>query len=591
MRESRSLLAKLMPVFFLAFLIPICLFALLSMKRLRENITESLEQQTQTSLEKADQCLDMALDKYDSILYDLCTDDDVLSALEYINTHGVDDKNARISRLRRTLSHICNRNYGIEGIVIQLPSGDKIYYDRRSSSSANSTWIDERPVPSVRKGAVYEAPKAAVDVGDEKIHIFQIARKLVDYRDIRLNIGTAVLNVNENILKKAVDGGEKNQVYLCDGSTVISAPDGQAIGLNKSKISTEHYKVAEMTNMRSGWVIRNYLSVRQYQKTMTEQRVFWILVAAGTVAVMLLLVYCFTKPLVKSVNLVVDAMNEAEKGDFQARVALKPSMPREIQRIGSGFNEMVEKIDQLLKQVKSAVLEQKNAEISALEAQIDPHFLYNTLDTINWKAIENEQYEISEMVGALADILRYAVKNAGGETTLERELFWLHQYMLLQSAKLGRELKTEVHVPKGLEMCRIHKLLLQPFVENSIKHGFYQQERECILEIEVEEAQNQLHLVVVDNGRGMSQEEVDKLNDEQCDMGTHLGISNVRKRLRLYYGEEGSIYFESVLNCGTKVHLFIPRSEEEQHEDCDSGGRSAHPGGDGEDPPEDKQEL
>ena len=81
--------------------------------------------------------------------------------------------------------------------------------------------------------------------------------------------------------------------------------------------------------------------------------------------------------------------------------------------------------------MKSAVVEQKNAELSALEAQIDPHFLYNTLDTINWKAIENEQYDISGMVGALADILRYTVKNAGGTTTVSKELGWLRHYCCL----------------------------------------------------------------------------------------------------------------------------------------------------------------
>lgn len=89
---------------------------------------------------------------------------------------------------------------------------------------------------------------------------------------------------------------------------------------------------------------------------------------------------------------------------------MNPHLPMEIQQISSGFNEMVAHLEMLIAKVKQAVLDQKNAELSALEAQIDPHFLYNTLDTINWKAIENEQYEISGMVGALADILRYTVK-------------------------------------------------------------------------------------------------------------------------------------------------------------------------------------
>ena len=88
-------------------------------------------------------------------------------------------------------------------------------------------------------------------------------------------------------------------------------------------------------------------------------------------------------------------------------------------------------------------MEQKNAEISALEAQIDPHFLYNILDTINWKAIENEQYEISEMLVALADILRYAINDAGEFTTIDAEKGWLEKYILLQQEKLGEEIELE----------------------------------------------------------------------------------------------------------------------------------------------------
>ena len=99
-------------------------------------------------------------------------------------------------------------------------------------------------------------------------------------------------------------------------------------------------------------------------------------------------------------------MNRVEEGDFSTRVEKRKNMPAEMNEIADGFNEMVKRTDLLLGQVRQAALEQKNAEISALEAQIDPHFLYNTLDTINWKAIEKEEYEISEMVGDLGDILR-----------------------------------------------------------------------------------------------------------------------------------------------------------------------------------------
>mgnify|MGYP000514885086 CR=1 FL=1 len=146
----------------------------------------------------------------------------------------------------------------------------------------------------------------------------------------------------------------------------------------------------------------------------------------------------FSRPYIQAVESITGVMSCVEQGEFDHQVRVNPHLPMEIQQISSGFNEMVAHLEMLIAKVKQAVLDQKNAELSALEAQIDPHFLYNTLDTINWKAIENEQYEISGMVGALADILRYTVKNAGGTASISEEIAWLKQYIMLQSAKFGK---------------------------------------------------------------------------------------------------------------------------------------------------------
>ncbi len=160
---------------------------------------------------------------------------------------------------------------------------------------------------------------------------------------------------------------------------------------------------------------------------------------------MVLLVFVFilfvTRPLIISVDRILDGMKRVENGDYSVRLIMNRGASMEMREIIEGFNSMTEQAEQLLAQVRKAAEEQKNAEISALEAQIDPHFLYNTLDTINWKAIAREEYEISEMVGDLGDILRYAIKNAGGVTTLGEEIAWLKKYTRLQQEKLGKEIQ------------------------------------------------------------------------------------------------------------------------------------------------------
>ena len=149
-----------------------------------------------------------------------------------------------------------------------------------------------------------------------------------------------------------------------------------------------------------------------------SQWIYLFIIISMTIVIMFILLHFFSRPYIQAVKSITGVMSCVEQGEFDHQLRVNPHLPMEIQQISSGFNEMVAHLEMLIAKVKQAVLDQKNAELSALEAQIDPHFLYNTLDTINWKAIENEQYEISGMVGALADILRYTVKNAGGTASI-----------------------------------------------------------------------------------------------------------------------------------------------------------------------------
>ena len=140
MKKTKSLRERLIPAFLLASLLSITMFAVLSQIRMRINMKQSLYDRIQGGMDKADQCLDMVLDKYETILYDLCTDDEVVAYAEKIN-EDQDDLTVNSSQLRRYLSHMSNRNIGVEGVLLTLKNGKKIFYDHNSSSSANSSWM------------------------------------------------------------------------------------------------------------------------------------------------------------------------------------------------------------------------------------------------------------------------------------------------------------------------------------------------------------------------------------------------------------------------------------------------------------------
>ena len=567
MREGKNgqirgtLKRRLITNFLLTALIPVLIFAIISQINIQQRLKENLSDRIKSNLDTAEKNLEMVLDKYETILYDFSTDEDVLEIVRELNENQGDrEKNS--TSLRKKLSHICNQFTGVEGITIQLKTGEIIYYESLSSFSGNETWADKVEIPKIERGAVYFGDGKPVKIADKNHYMFYIARNITDYRIIGNFQGTVVLSVNEERIRRAIASDIGSREYLLSDDVIVSAPDPKKIGKKLSEIQDpENYQYTTADNEISGFAICNEQPLAYYWKMSVSQWIYLFIIISMTIVIMFILLHFFSRPYIQAVESITGVMSCVEQGEFDQQVRVNPHLPMEIQQISSGFNEMVAHLEMLIAKVKQAVLDQKNAELSALEAQIDPHFLYNTLDTINWKAIENEQYEISGMVGALADILRYTVKNAGGTASISEEIAWLKQYIMLQSAKFGKRLDVKIYMPEDVKECRIHKLLLQPFVENTIKYAFADQE-ECALNIRMKKSGEQLHILIQDNGQGMNPDMVARLNQEECEMEGHLGIANVRKRLKLYYGGQAALYFESEVGNYTKVHLFIPIEEE-----------------------------
>ena len=556
-----TLKRRLMTNFLLTALIPVLIFAIISQINIQQRLKENLSDRIKSNLDTAEKNLEMVLDKYETILYDFSTDEDVLEIVRALN-ESRGDRESNSTSLRKKLSHICNQFTGVEGITIQLKTGEIIYYESLSSFSGSETWADKVEIPKIERGAVYFGDGKPVKIADKNHYMFYIARNITDYRIIENFQGTVVLSVNEERIRRAIASDIGSREYLLSDDVIVSAPDPKKIGKKLSEIQdSENYQYTTADHEISGFAICNGQPLAYYWKMSVSQWIYLFIIISMTIVIMFILLHFFSRPYIQAVESITGVMSCVEQGEFDHQVRVNPHLPMEIQQISSGFNEMVAHLEMLIAKVKQAVLDQKNAELSALEAQIDPHFLYNTLDTINWKAIENEQYEISGMVGALADILRYTVKNAGGTASISEEIAWLKQYIMLQSAKFGKRLDVKIYMPEDVKECRIHKLLLQPFVENTIKYAFADQE-ECALNIRMKKSGEQLHILIQDNGQGMDPDMVAKLNQDECEMEGHLGIANVRKRLKLYYGGQAALYFESEVGNYTKVHLFIPIEEE-----------------------------
>lgn len=573
MKREKTLRQNLIFFLILALMLPLLCFAIASQIRIWNVAYSNMEESIDNDVRGMNTTLDLILDKYATVLYDFCTDEDMINLVENINKYQ-DVLDINSSQIRRELIHICNRHDGVEGITLITDSGRVFFYDRRMSSSHTSAWAGNVKAEEVQIGDTYRLADEIIQSEEGEVYLYQIIRRLVDYRDISRQIGTVILSINSDTLDSVFSGGENSEAFIAEDGEILASTNPDYMRQNIAVVTTRNKMTRNVMNEKSGWIIYDYHSKELYLQALLGQTISWGALTILTVIFVTGSIWYLTKPVLDKVESLVQAMNRVEEGDFSVQIASAGRVPKEIRRIVDGFNRMVRQLDKFLMQMKQSAIDQKNAEISAMEAQIDPHFLYNTLDTINWKAIEKEEYEISSMVGSLADILRYSIRNPGETVSVGQILYWMGQYTALQSKKLDAPLEVEVDVPEQIKNLRIHKLLIQPFVENAIRHGFWQKKEVCKLKISMRETEDQIHIIIKDNGRGIKPETLARLNDEDADLPGHVGIANVRKRLKLYYGEDAMVYFESRVGRYTKAHLFVrPVYEEEgQRENSNCGG-------------------
>lgn len=231
----------------------------------------------------------------------------------------------------------------------------------------------------------------------------------------------------------------------------------------------------------------------------------------------------------------------------------------EVTQVGQSFNRMITRLDELIQEVKVSEQEKRKSENKALQAQIDPHFLYNTLNTILWKSETAEHQDVRDMIMSLSRLFQLGLNNGQEMTTLEKELEHVRQYLSIQQKCYEGLFTYEIEVTdQTLLYLPMVKILLQPLVENSILHGFKDREKDGLIQITVSKEQGRLNLKVEDNGSGMDVTEISRCLNQENGGKTSYALSNIHNRLLLYYGPEASMQMHSIPDVLTSVSLVIP---------------------------------
>ena len=253
-----------------------------------------------------------------------------------------------------------------------------------------------------------------------------------------------------------------------------------------------------------------------------------------------------TKPLRR----IVVAMNHF--GEKKQAIKLDAYSKDEIGVLQRSFNSMSTKIHNLIEEVRVVSAKEKEAELKALQAQINPHFVYNTLDTINWMAIEKQEGEISQMITALSDMMRYTIRSNDQLVTIEEEMKWAKNYVNIQKNRFEDRFGLEFDIDERTLNYKIPRLLLQPFIENAIVHGMEEREYGGLISIRIrlDEPSDNIYVYIEDNGIGMDSNQVQLINERRI-LG--VGIQNTNDRVQLKYGAQYGVTISSRVNEGTKV--------------------------------------
>lgn len=243
----------------------------------------------------------------------------------------------------------------------------------------------------------------------------------------------------------------------------------------------------------------------------------------------------------------------------------KTSTNDEISIIGKVFNTMLMDIKNLISEKDNAHELKRSAELKALQSQINPHFLYNTLDTIQWKALSHQAYDVVEMIQLLSKLFRLSLNNGNEFITIQEELEHVETYLKIQKIRYNQKINYTINCNLSKDkVCYIPKLIIQPLVENSIYHGLKPKKNKGHIALTVESIDNYIVIEVYDNGIGIPKDTLEELmvNLKNSIKSDHYGLYNVNERLKLTFGEECEIIIKSEFNIETTIHIKIPFMEE-----------------------------
>jgi two-component system sensor histidine kinase YesM len=348
------------------------------------------------------------------------------------------------------------------------------------------------------------------------------------YKIGNINYDKKMFEENDNSNVKV-----NNKTYIKFNSVVETYPDWRIIGL-----------VSKQSLMKNLDIITNWVYC----------------IGLGCIIILVFISHITSKKITDPIYDIIKAMNMFEKGQWPDKLESKTE--DELKYLISSFNKMVSNIKNLIEQIYREEEENKKLEVESIKTQLDllhsqinPHFIHNTLNTINYLAIKNNQVEIREMIQSFNMLLRQSISTNRKLITLKEELLCVENYLNIQRYRYGDIVKLIYNIPMGLENCLIPKLILQPLIENSLYHGIVPKGFCGTIKIDIFRREDCINIRIIDDGVGTYKEKTKNENFNG------ITLTNVSERLRLYFGSEYKLNFYSKKGIGTSIEFNIPYTQ------------------------------
>lgn len=445
---------------------------------------------------------------------------------------------------------------GLRGVIMQRNDGVQI------TTSSNVTYKNKIPLHSIEQATLKNGDCYWEFQKENSFSLISITRMIKSKYNFSISLGyvQASISISElcNTIKNAIIGNdfayfildENNQILLStkqqnDSHSLLSEYNYAALcTLSDQAVCTvlegDHFISAQKIK-DTPYVICNVIKSGIFSATRGTLLNILSSVACLTFVFFILLAFVFSSTIVKPLKELGDKMNSLSDENFSVKIPVNQKRSDEITSLTIHFNQMVERLEYLYKQVYMSEIELKQSQIIALQSQINPHFLYNTMDTIYWMSEMGNTKDVSNIVSNMSRLLRLTFSPNSKEThLLKEELEHLYCYIEIQKIRYGDSVTFELQYDHTLDHLPVLRLLLQPLVENALIHGLKEQASECII-IQVFLEESFLIYRVKNNGTPLDINLIEGILQSKNTIKKGFAIQNIDKRLRLKYGDESGL--------------------------------------------------